>query len=445
MTMLVGENSSGKTSFFALLYESISALGRFRVYDDNAPFDLGTFEDIVHRPSDGSVPGDCYSTAFVFSSSDNPPDHLEDEPLRELHATYTYKEERGVRYTDQIDTALDGCRISIMRDGNNVRFCYKDDESNINLLYSSKNNRAYRYIDSSYGVQFFVEQTIKFLRDTQVDNLLQLEVLESKTTNPGPAADRIAELLDYYEHHCSDVPWHVIPTSAIRAAPRRIYIPSASPTLEQEVDRIPYALNRLKQYEPEKWEALRTQLRHFGKQSGLFTDVDVRPLGGRSSANPFELIVSRGLVETNMIDVGYGVSQVLPFICDILIDTDPFPPNSIKMYYVQQPETHLHPAAQAALGSFFYDLSKRANTYVILETHSDFIIDRIRQEIQRDPDYNEKSSSMLFFQNDGGASQVHQLQFDSQGNVLNAPSGYRDFFIREELKNLGVDIGFDNR
>ena len=67
LTLLVGENSTGKTSFLALvqvLAELVVGQGWFAVPDfKKAPFDLGAFDDVVHdRGQGGRAPS--FSAGF---------------------------------------------------------------------------------------------------------------------------------------------------------------------------------------------------------------------------------------------------------------------------------------------------------------------------------------------------------------------------------------------
>ena len=100
---------------------------------------------------------------------------------------------------------------------------------------------------------------------------------------------------------------------------------------------------------------MKAQLVEFGKRSGLFQNIDVKNFGG-SMGNPFQLKVKVRGPNSNIIDVGYGVSQILPILAHILESTyfsrasilyGPMPSSLL-----QQPEVHLHPRAQAELSSF---------------------------------------------------------------------------------------------
>ena len=79
----------------------------------------------------------------------------------------------------------------------------------------------------------------------------------------------------------------------------------------------------------------------------------------------------------NLIDVGYGVSQVLPLLVELLPIL-----SGASLFLLQQPEVHLHPSAQAALGSLFCTTVRASGRQLIVETHSEYIIDRIRMDIR---------------------------------------------------------------
>lgn len=132
-------------------------------------------------------------------------------------------------------------------------------------------------------------------------------------------------------------------------------------------------------------------------------------------------------------NVGYGVSQVLPVLIETL---DPSPRSS--RYLVQQPEVHLHPRAQAALGNLFYSLSTSGEKEFFIETHSDFLIDRYRLLISRNKP-PATSAQVLFFQHEKGCNCVTALAIDKYGRYTNdQPDKFRDFFLKEQLDILTI-------
>ena len=183
-----------------------------------------------------------------------------------------------------------------------------------------------------------------------------------------------------------------------------------------------------------KWNALKDGLEKFGRTAGLFDEISVKPLGKKES-EPFQVQVrkfgsrAKG-PQRNLIDVGYGVSQVLPVITELLRRDAP------TMFLLQQPEVHLHPSAQAALGSLFCQVAGPKRQLVI-ETHSDHLLNRVRMDV-RDAETQLKPEdvSILFFERGDLDVRIHSLRLDQEGNVLDAPDGYRQFFMEETARSL---------
>jgi predicted ATPase len=180
-----------------------------------------------------------------------------------------------------------------------------------------------------------------------------------------------------------------------------------------------------------EWKALRTELSEFGVEAGLFDQIEVIRKGGKVS-DPFQIGVKSGGPTFNLVDVGYGVSQVLPLLVDIARRA-----NEDIMFLMQQPEVHLHPRAQAQLGTFFARRAGPKQRFVV-ETHSDYLIDRVRMEVQRGKLIQAKDVSILYFERYARGARIHNLELDKEGNIVNAPSGYRQFFLNETRSLLGL-------
>jgi predicted ATPase len=193
-------------------------------------------------------------------------------------------------------------------------------------------------------------------------------------------------------------------------------------------DHIPFLLEQLlKRDSPNRSKLLRT-LKQFGDESGLFKSLQVRHLGDRAT-DPFQLLVTVAGRASNLVDVGYGVSQALPVIVQAsLMEGD-------QTLLLQQPEVHLHPRAQAALGTFFALLAASGSSKFLVETHSEYIIDRVRQEVTKKTIPLE-NVGILYFKRNGLESDCDLLVLDANGNIINPPSDYRDFFLREEVNLL---------
>jgi len=185
-----------------------------------------------------------------------------------------------------------------------------------------------------------------------------------------------------------------------------------------------------KSYGSAKWKMMRDSLEGFGKASGLFKHIEIKRLGKQESS-PFQVMVKIAGPPFNLVDVGYGVSQILPIIVDILRA------EKNTLFLLQQPEVHLHPRAQAELASLLGALVKSEKKRFIVETHSDYLLDRVRMDIRDGKGITPKDVSILYFERTASGVEVHQLSLDERGNILDAPPGYRRFFLDEEYRLLG--------
>ena len=182
----------------------------------------------------------------------------------------------------------------------------------------------------------------------------------------------------------------------------------------------------------ERWQQLRDRLSDFGRHSGLFNGVFVRRFG-KSPGDPFQLQVKVNGPRVNMVDVGYGVSQILPILVRVLNGS------RSTMFLMQQPEIHLHPKGQAALTSLLIETLNRVKNAYVIETHSDTMVNRARIEIMNGV-ISPEDVSLVYLEPVGNRVKVHNIGFDDQANLLNVPKGYRDFFINESDKLLGLSL-----
>ena len=191
---------------------------------------------------------------------------------------------------------------------------------------------------------------------------------------------------------------------------------------------------RMSREEPEKWGELRKRLVAFGKESGMFSDFNVMGHGSRAGGD-FHLEVEAQGVKCNIADVGHGVSQIYPVLTSVMSATQRRKPAT---FLLQEPEVHLHPQAQAALASFLAKSAKEDGHAFIIETHGDGIIDRVRVCVKRG-DIAPEDVVLLYFEPDKktGAVKIHPIHVDKLGNVLGAPVGYRRFFLDETDRLLG--------
>ena len=141
---------------------------------------------------------------------------------------------------------------------------------------------------------------------------------------------------------------------------------------------------------------------------------------------------------SNIVDVGYGVSQILPIL---VISLDPpihhGPLMEKPFFLLQQPEVHLHPRAQAELSSLLAASSQFSLGFIV-ETHSDYMIDRARIEIRKG-NISPEDVSLIYLEPKRNVVKAHNIRFDKMGNMEGVPQHYRDFFLKETKRLIGFE------
>ena len=127
--------------------------------------------------------------------------------------------------------------------------------------------------------------------------------------------------------------------------------------------------------------------------------------------------IERGL-ELNLNQVGIGISQLLPIIVLILTS------KAHDILLIENPEVHLHPKLQA----LFTDLCLFAvenDRKLVVETHSEHVINRLRFRIKGSPQYLEKVS-ILFLDKLEGDIQYTEIHIDKDGKIDFWPENFFD-------------------
>ena len=188
--------------------------------------------------------------------------------------------------------------------------------------------------------------------------------------------------------------------------------------------------------DPARWRRFKGNLEQFGRSSGMFDEIRVRQFGDGAD-DPFQIQARShgGSLKGpwwNLADAGNGTSQILPLF--VALSGDALP----DMLLLQQPEAGLHPCAQAALGSVLCKVAGNG-TQVIVETHSDFLTDRVRTDVRdRRTSLKPGDVSLLVFERRDLGVRAFSLELDGRGNINNAPPGYRKFFMDELNRTLGI-------
>lgn len=157
---------------------------------------------------------------------------------------------------------------------------------------------------------------------------------------------------------------------------------------------------------------------------------------GRITRSQLQLTDLRREVVVNPCDIGAGVSQVIPVLVSVL-DT------SSKITAIEQPELHLHPAVQCALGDLFVrEVNKDADRFFLLESHSEHLLLRLMRrmretqtetEIAQDLALKPEAITILFVETFEGRSVYREMPLNARGELVKAwPGG----FFEEGLNEL---------
>ena len=124
------------------------------------------------------------------------------------------------------------------------------------------------------------------------------------------------------------------------------------------------------------------------------------------------------------VHCGFGITQILPIIVAALS----VPKGNILL--IENPEVHLHPAGQALMGQFLADVA-HAGVQVIVETHSDHILNGIRRAVKEERLPAEEVAVHFSRPRTADAPQVLSPTLDRSGNIDVWPEGFFDQFDKD--------------
>jgi predicted ATPase len=120
---------------------------------------------------------------------------------------------------------------------------------------------------------------------------------------------------------------------------------------------------------------------------------------------------------------GFGVSYALPIVLAGLL----LEPSGVLI--IDSPEAHLHPAAQTAM-AFFLSHIAATGRKVIVETHSDHVVDGFRLAIANPIDSELRAENCVFHYFDtnqeDGSPQHHAIEPRTDGSLPKWPAGFFD-------------------
>jgi hypothetical protein len=162
-------------------------------------------------------------------------------------------------------------------------------------------------------------------------------------------------------------------------------------------------------------------------------DDQIGELDSQPDKNRLVLIDNKRGIEVHPQDVGVGISQVLPVIVGALDET-------IQIFAVEQPELHIHPALQVALGDLFISEAQGGLRFFLIETHSEHLILRLMRRMRETylqknsthPPVTPEDVAVLYVELDGDHSVVREMPLNERGELVKAwPGGFFEEGLRE--------------
>ena len=148
-------------------------------------------------------------------------------------------------------------------------------------------------------------------------------------------------------------------------------------------------------------------------------------------------ITEQGLYDDNMVDIGFGYTQLLPIVAiiwkSIYMDFERKDGQKIKhelLIVMEQPELHLHPRFQARFADLLTEMisyckNEKKDIRFIIETHSEIILNKIGENIALEKFDREDTNVVLFnAKGENMEKYVEISTYSKDGFLTNWPMGF---------------------
>ena len=404
ITVLVGENSAGKSTFLGCA-RALTKVANLQTWnrdlrdwedlsDENhfaeAPFGMGSFATIARSGAttfalEATLEDHCYDRLTIVY--DEGP---KGEP-RELSLKLTLTAEGGVGQTFSVT------RVESPNSGNEE------------VWRVTGPSFEFDFQQSSVSYRQFSTWLSRSVRRGNLPHDGEAALLRKRTHDVTPEAVRMfAGFVNFFRQGGL----FPVPKNSLRTA-------TNDPSGWRR--KRTYASNPFGPIDPAELD----EIREMGRELRLFGDLDLR----RSPAGGHEVWASISGSSFNLVDVGFGVQSALPLLQALASA----PAGATQ--FLQQPEAHLHPQVQAALVRL---ISTRKNRFLV-ETHSDHVPDWLRIAVMSNQ-VDASDLGIVYFHraDDRTRTELYDIRVDEQANLVDTPVGFREFFLDETERLLGL-------
>ena len=426
ITLLTGGNSSGKSSLLYGFLSPLQSQGFPITYSPNGKYvNMGDFREISYNNlksnkislnfvlDDDNEQAEIFTTWVINAKNQQPNLHFFESKTKTytlkiqakaneyiLNLHHLNKDEQANNIDAEMNKALAGFIENIEKIGSET-------DNKRNKTQTKKNKKS--LIDI-----FLNEDDIKDLKIKKIEDLYTL--LRKKDLYNGTKA--INNTVSYFR----EVERHLGFLNSFRLFPDRTYYQMTKSDYKVGGYGENYIDQLLRWYENKSpaYKGLLADLRSLDLLNGVgFKKLD----GGR-----FELRVQAkpGGPSVSIADVGFGISQFLP----ILVSDKQLSKGSTLI--VAQPEIHLHPSVQAKLSDYFVKQIKSKNKNYIIETHSEYLLNRLRLSIVKG-EIAADDVAVYYFENTNKGTKKHTVEFTKDGQIKKAPKGFFNTYMMDVM------------
>ncbi|MCH4997830.1 AAA family ATPase [Pectobacterium carotovorum] len=411
LTILSGANSSGKSSFmqpFLLIKQTLDATysnDALILYGDNVK--LSDSKDVLSRIEGAD------ESQFIIES--------ENEYGLSVGFNFGYLKDIGISVVS-----------AFLENKNNVKISLDDgveigDDVDLDVFFNNDSESPFMDFERN-----FIRDKINYKKYLSIDNfslILQFQAEHQKEKKFSFGIDLNSELQDICQG--------IIHIPGIRGSYDRTYNVTSTGksndnsfkgTFEKYIASVIHGWKKGKE-----GKAKLDLLIEFLLRLNLTSYIDVE----RKNDTQLEVKVSRFKKKkgvrndfVNILDVGFGVSQILPVLVAIISA------KKNNIVYVEQPELHLHPNAQMILAEIIAS-SVNDGVKFVIETHSSIFIRGIQTQVAKGL-LNKTKVSLNWFTQDEltGETKVSQSYLDSLGAFGDWPEDFETTYFKADVDYL---------
>jgi predicted ATPase len=388
ITLLTGENSSGKSSLIYGLLAPLQSEGfPLYLFPNGKYVNMGDFEEISFKNlKNNKIEINIAGSTFVIIDGNS-------FGISNISTQWTLDSINKLPKLYHLKTLINDTTLDISLD-DNVYLCN---------LYDVDNSKLVQEVEITE-----LEKLYTYPHNTEEKDIL-----------------KISEKMAYFLDWMSDLEFGTILNfiGSYRIYPERTYYQKPKSSRQISTSGEGY-IDQILEWQEKKEEEF-NQLITILKDLKLLYDVKPQKIGG--GRFDLRVKVKKSSNWASLADVGFGVSQLLPIIVADLQLVD----NSALI--MSQPETHLHPSIQAELGTYLVKQVNQSEKQYIVETHSEYLINRLRLSIVKG-EIKPEDVAVYYFENTAKEGSIaHRIEFTKHGQILNAPQVFFDTYMMDTM------------